>query len=116
MSLCHWAIQGYGVRVNDAIVDNIIGKDGIETEFCMGDLREISLDMDEVVYYIDDGNDESYLLYTPTLFGDMTDEEKTLGSSSDVAKLIYKLYKDYLKVDEQWVIDNIDFVSSYGCS
>lgn len=119
MSMCYWAIYGYGIEATEMISEDKINA-LYGTEDSEMDLREYQQYRNDHIssdfYLTDDGQDEFYFLYTPSSIFNMSETEKAFTCEDDIAAKMYEELKPILydNIDFEAFKKQMDWVSTYG--
>lgn len=121
MSMCYWAISGLGFEIDESIFKEGLLDDDDNEIYNFSEFFEHYIDnangVNTPIYCDYDGDGAHFILYTPRPIYNMGEIEKSFTCRKDIAKEMYRILEPYLKeeIDEQYFIDNLDYVSTYGC-
>jgi hypothetical protein len=128
MSICYWAVRGYGIEIKEEMFDT----DKLKKNPILADLEDDEFEdaliepglFQEVIKnaspYLDFGDSGSmdtgkFLMYFSNNPWDMSKEEKTL-TKEEIEDQIVNFLAKYLKDEytEEWIRENIDDISVGG--
>lgn len=118
MSTCYWGICGYGIEnIQNLVSEEKIKAHNPSLDYEM-DLTEYGSEYyhSKNFYFISDGVDSTFFLYSPNLPFERNEEEKAFTSKDDIATAMYESIKDILLDDVtlESFKEKMEWVSTYG--